>query len=170
MGDPTRMPAGGATQELTQSYELEDYVLARMKIANISVRNLAVMTGLSKTRLHEGLHRESEKRVPFRVPEMTTVLNALRIDPLEAFYAREVLASVTDVTFDEVISVAAMLCEMNRGLTQEVITTIRAVEGLELNDVRREHGAAARALLVRLLGDRYAAVVRLRRKADSFEA
>lgn len=169
MGDPTRMPAGGATQEPTQSYELEDYILARMKIAGVSVRNLAIMTGLTKTRLHEGLHGEAAKRVPFRVPEMTSILDALNINPLEGFYAKEVLRSITDVTFDEVISVTAMLCELNRGLPQEVITAIRAIDGLELNDVRREHGTAARALLVRLLGDRYAAVVRLRRKADCFE-
>ncbi|WP_132910737.1 hypothetical protein [Sphingomonas sp. BK235] len=169
MGDPTRMPAGGATQEVKKSFELEDYVIERMKIAGVSVRNLAVSTGLKKSRLHEGLHRDIDKRIPLRVPEMKLVLDALGIDRNEAFYAREVLASVSDITFDEVIRVAAMLCEMNNGLPQEVITVIRAVDGLDLNDVRREHGTAARGLVVRLLGDRYTAVARLRRKTDGFE-
>ena len=169
MGDPMRMPAGRATQEVQRSYKLEDYVLERMRLAGVSVRHLALATGIGKTRLYEGLRRDVERRVPLRVPEMSAVLEALGIDKYEAAYALEVLETVSDITFDEALCVAAMLCEMLKGFPGEVAAAIRGVKGLELNDIRREHGISARGLMVRLLGDRYASFVRMKQKADGFE-
>ena len=93
MGYAKRKWAGGSEGQ-GPGYQLEDYILARMDLKGLSVRALAAMSGIGRNRLHAGLHREADKRIPLRMPETQAILDALGIHPIEALLAINIFESV----------------------------------------------------------------------------
>lgn len=168
MGLPRRSLAGGPSRP-QPGFELEDYILARMDLQGLSVRDLAPIAGLNRSRLHRGLHREADKRIPLRMPETTAILHALGIDPIEALIAKDVFDTTQGVDFDDVLKVIAMVCGMVKGLSEEIVTVVRHVDGLAFDDVRPEHGEAARGLIVKAVTVEYTKLVRRRSfRGDGF--
>ncbi|MES3093419.1 hypothetical protein O6027_17645 [Sphingomonas aerolata] len=90
MGEATRnweeKPQGAVPR-----FELEDYILARMDLKGMSVRELALLAKIGRSRLHDGLHREVDKRVSLRMPEIASILEALGITKIEAMYAQDTM-------------------------------------------------------------------------------
>lgn len=168
MGYAKRKWAGGSEGQ-GPGYQLEDYILARMDLKGLSVRALAAMSGIGRNRLHSGLHREADKRIPLRMPETQAILDALGIHPIEALLAINIFESVQDVEFDDLLRVLTMVCGMVKGLPEEIITVVKHVEGLAFEDVRPEHGDAARGLLIKLVTVEYEKVVKRRTfRVDGF--
>jgi hypothetical protein len=133
-----------------------------MDLKGLSVRELAQAAGVGRSRLHACLHREADKRVPLRVPETAAILAALDIDRFEAAYAKEILETVQGIQFDDLLRVTSMLCEMLKGLPEEIISLVQHVDGLGFDDVRPEHGKAARRLLVQAVTVEYTKLVERR--------
>ena len=166
MAQARRSLAGG-TEGQGPSFQLEDYILARMDLKGLSVRDLAAMAKIGRSRLHGGLHREPDKRIPLRMPETAAVLEALDIDPIEALFVKNMLETIDDVDFDDMLRVVSMICGMVKGLPEEIITVVKHVDGLAFDDVRPEHGEAARGLLVRTIKVEYMKLVK--RRSDRFD-
>lgn len=162
---------GGATrsrvdkpQGASSGFEIEDYILARMDLKSYSVRELALLAKIGRSRLHDALHRETDKRVPLRVPEIAAVLEVLGINPMEAFFAREMLQKNAGVEFNDLLRVISMVCGIVDGLPEQIITVVQHVDGLGFDDIMPEHGEAAQGLLVRAMEVEYKKVVRRRAK------
>jgi lambda repressor-like predicted transcriptional regulator len=168
MGQPRRSWAGGP-EGPGPGFQLEDYILARMDLKGLSVRDLALISGIGRSRLHGGLHRKADKRIPLRMPEFVVILTALGIDPIEAMYAREIFDTVEGVEFGDLLKVISMVCGLMKGLPEEIITVIRHLDGLAFDDVRPEYGIAARGLLVRALTTEYTKIANRRvKRIDEF--
>lgn len=166
MGFANRKRAGSPDGQ-GPGYQLEDYILARMDLRGLSVRALAADAGIGRNRLHAGLHREADKRIPLRMPETQAILDALGIHPIEALLAINIFETVQDVEFDDLLRVLTMVCGMVKGLPEDIITVVKHVEGLAFEDVRPEHGDAARGLLIKLVTVEYEKVVRRRTGKDA---
>lgn len=137
-------------------FELEDYILARMDLEGVSVRELAFLTKIGRSRLHDGLHREVGKRASLKMPEIGAVLEALGISRIEAMYAQETLErNEAGVELKDLLKVISMVLGIVTGLPEQVITVVQHVEGLGFDDIRPEHGEAAQGLLVRALQVEY---------------
>ena len=155
MGEATRSwaekPKGAAP-----SFELEDYILARMDLKGVSVRELAMMAKIGRSRLHDGLHREVDKRVPLRMPEMAAILEAMSISTIEAMYAKELLQNnEAGVELKDLLKVISMVLGIVTGLPEQIITVVKHVDGLGFDDVRPEQGEAAQGLLMRAIEVEY---------------
>jgi len=161
MGDATRSWAE-EPQRAIPGFEIEDYILARMDLRGLSVRELASLANIGRSRLHDGLHREAEKRVRLKVPEIAGILEILSINPIEAFFAKEILQKNADVGFHDLLKVISMVCSIVDGLSEEIITVVEHVDGLGFDDVRPEHGQAARELMVKAVEVEYQKIAKRR--------
>lgn len=151
------------------SFEIEDYILARIKLKGLSVRELAPLAKIGRSRLHDGLHREADKRVPLKVVEIAAVLQALDINPIEALFARDILQKNAGVEFNDLVKVISMVCGIVNGLPEQIITVVKHVEGMGFDDVKPEHGEAAQGLLVRAVEVEYKKLARRRlQRFDEF--
>ena len=164
MGEATRSwaenPAGAIP-----SFELEDYILARMDLARVSVRELATLTKIGRSRLHDGLHRKVEKRVALKMPEIAAILEALGISKIEAMYAQDLLKkNEAGVELRDLLKVISMVLGVVTGLPEQIITVVRHVDGLGFDDVRPEHGEAAQELIVRAIEVEYQKIGKRRSK------
>ncbi len=138
------------------SFELEDYILARMDLKGVSVRELALLAKIGRSRLHDGLHREVDKRVPLKMPEIAAILEALCISKIEAMYAQETLQNnEAGVELKDLLKVISMVLGIVTGLPEQIITVVKHVDGLGFDDVRPEHGEAAQGLLMRAIEVEY---------------
>ena len=167
---------GEATRSWTEkpegaipNFDLEDYILARMDLKGMSVRELAYMTKIGRSRLHDGLHREVDKRVALRMPELVAILEALSISKIEAMYAQEVLQKNEGIELKDLLKVIPMCLGIVTGLPEQIITVVQHVDGLGFDDIRPEHGEAAQNLLVRAIEVEYRKLGRRRsQRFDEF--
>jgi hypothetical protein len=155
MGEATRRwtekPQGAVPR-----FELEDYILARMDLQGVSVRELAMMAKIGRSRLHDGLHREVDKRVSLRMPEIAAILEAMCISKIEAMYAQELLQNnEAGIELKDLLKVISMVLGIVTGLPAQIITVVKHVDGLGFDDVRPEHGEAAQGLLMRAIEVEY---------------
>ena len=167
MGEATRSwmekPKGAVP-----SYELEDYILARMDLKGVSVRELAMIAKIGRSRLHDGLHREVDKRVSLRMPEIAAILTALSISKIEAMYAQELLQNNEEgVKLQDLLKVISMVLGIVTGLPEQIITVVKHVDGLGFDDVRPEHGEAAQGLLMRAIEVEYQKIGK--RRSERFD-
>jgi len=155
MGEATRSWAESSTGAIPR-FELEDYILARMDLARVSVRELATLTKIGRSRLHDGLHREVDKRAALKMPEIAAILAALGISKIEAMYAQEMLQkNEAGVELKDLLRVISMVLGVVTGLPEQIIDVVMHVEGLGFDDVRPEHGEAAQELIVRTIEAEY---------------
>ena len=156
-------------QEAVPRFELEDYILARMDLKGMSVRELALLAKIGRSRLHDGLHREVDKRVSLRMPEIASILEALSITKIEAMYAQETMQKNEGVGLSDLMKVMSMVFGIVNGLPEQIITVVKHVDGLGFDDVRPEHGEAAQGLLLRAVEVEYKKIVKRRsQRFDEF--
>lgn len=143
---------------------LTDFILARIVANGTSRRQVSVKTGIGRSRLHAVLHARAEKRVPMRLDETAAVLEAIGVGQLEATIAAELMESSTNASSNvqAVSAIASMLSELLQGLPEQLADIIEHIDGLEYDDVRREHGRRVRALVVRVLTDEYTGMAQRR--------
>ena len=143
----------GRTEATTSG--LVDFILARIEASGLSKRQAAVKAGISRSRMGEILHRSPEKRSPMRLDEIASVLDAIGATHLEATIAAELMESTAKANVQAVSAIASMLTELLQGLPEQLADIIEHIDGLEYDDVRREHGRRVRALVIRVFTDEY---------------
>ena len=146
------------------SMGLVDFILARLEADGTSKRQVAVKAGISRSRMGEILHRCAEKRSPMTLDEIAAVLDAIGASQLEATIAGELMGSAThtNINVQAVSAIASLLSELLQGLPEQLADIIEHIDGLEYDDVRREHGRRVRALVVRVFTDEYTGMAQRR--------
>ena len=134
---------------------LVDFILARIEADGTSKRRVALQTGISRSRLGKVLHNSAEKRCPIKLDEIALLLAALGVSQIEAMLAAELLETSGRSQVEKVSNVASMLTEVFVGLPEEMAEIIEHIDGLEFNDIRREHGRRVRALIVKTITEQY---------------
>ena len=132
-----------------------DFILARIEANGTSKRRVALQTGISRSRLGKVLHNSAEKRCPIKLDEIAQLLRALGISHMEAKLAAEQFEKSSQCKAEAVTNVASMLTAVFEGLPEQLADIIAHIDGLEFDDIRREHGKRVRALVVKVLTDEY---------------
>jgi hypothetical protein len=124
-----------------------------MKADGLSTRRLAMLTGLGRSRCHYTLHAQHEKRRPLRLDEVDLIIDAVGIDMIEAALANDVMlrddgedGGTADHANDRILG---LLSEMLRGLPGRISEIVQHIDGLDAEDIRREHGRKLQAVLIR---------------------
>lgn len=118
---------------------LVDFIRFRMNELRLSYRLLEAATPqLSRSRLHDVLHPNADKRRAMRISESQEICAALGISEWEAAFGTELLES--DKSVEEASRLAAFLATAFTGLAPRLATAIAGIYGLDLSDVRPEHG------------------------------
>lgn len=139
-----------------------DFMLAKMDADNVSVRQIAQETGIKRSRLHNVLHRDAAKRHAIRLDEQLLILGVLGVTQLEAALANELLADVEVNNQKGITRIATMLSVLIHGLPAQIASVIDHIEGLEYDDVRKEHGLRLQATIVKIVRDQYTDIARRR--------
>lgn len=98
-------------------------------------RQLARMTGISKSRLGALLHRNPTKRAVMAVPELEKILHALGMTLLQALACLETYAHFDPRTRERYGVLVIMLCNMFAGLPARVIMTLEEINGIDGSEV-----------------------------------
>lgn len=137
--------------ESSTSYrpELADFLLVRMKELRVTIRMLEAATpSMKRTRLHSVLHADRRKRRPMRLDEMQAVCAALSITQWEATFGTEVLGCLSAEASEENRGLVAFLATIFGGLAPRLADTVAGIGGLDLSDVRGEHGQQIQQLVI----------------------
>ena len=155
--------------------ELADFLLARMKELRVTFRVLEAATPMMKrTRLHSILHTDPAKRRPMRVDEAQAICEALGITQSEAFFGTELLACLSGDECEHTAGLTAFLATVFGGLAPRLANAVSEIGGLDLSDVRGEHGQQIQQLVCKTFERGYADLAerkgfRLRKKdAEGF--
>ncbi len=143
------------------SYGFVDFILHKMRAERLTYREVAMRTGLRRSRVHYTLHRDRGKRRPLRVDEIQALLTALGVTQLEATVAQEVL-SVDCVDMQVLDRLVGLIASIVSGLSIAIPDIVSDLEGLEWEDVRPEHGKFIQACIVRELTTTYSRMLQRR--------
>lgn len=128
--------------------ELADFLLARMKELRVTFRVLEAATPVMKrTRLHSILHSDTAKRRPMRVDEAQAICAALGITQSEAFFGTELLGCMSGDDCEDAAGLTSFLATMFGGLAPRLASAVSAIGGLDLSDVKGEHGQQIQQLV-----------------------
>ena len=141
--------------------ELVDFIRVRMAEMRFSIRMLeAASSDLRKSRLHSILHPDPTKRRPMRVDESHAICNALGITQWEAAFGSELLGGALIGLPDEASNLAAFMATVFAGLAPRLANAVAGISGLDLSDVRPEHGAQIQNLVLEGFEKGYEALAR----------
>jgi hypothetical protein len=129
-------------------------ILERMAALQISVRTVAVKTGIKKSRANNILHRDPRKRHPLRLDEKAAILQVVGLTVVEAFLAADIVTAPDGEAAGQG-SVASMLAQLLDGLPADIVQMVEHIDGVDFSDVRPEHGIRLRALLLKFLEKHY---------------
>lgn len=151
-GDPdvgASKPFSDGESSSTRKPELADFLRERMKELRITYRMLEAATPMMKrTRLHSILHSDPAKRRPMLVDEVQAVCAALSTTQLEAWFGTEILGCMPDERLEETAGLAAFMATVFGGLAPRLANTVAAIGGLDLSDVKGEHGQQIQQLVL----------------------
>lgn len=168
MGLPKASCAQPHEQTVIITSGLIDFILHRMKSKGLSKRQLAVETGIGRTRMITCLKETQDKRRPFRVDEIDLILQILEINEVEAFLASEMLSN-SDRAFEMATGDAdrliGFLSEFIQGLPEVVIDLVHRLEGLEWSDIQPAYGRRLQSTLVKFLKKEFESAVALKEQA-----
>jgi hypothetical protein len=141
--------------------ELVAFIRIRMSEMRLSIRMLEAATPhLRRSRLHSIVHPDPTKRRPMRVDEAHAICNALGITQWEAAFGSELLEGGLTESIEEASSLAAFMATVFTGLAPRLANTVAAISGLDLSDVRPEHGAQIQNILLAEFERGYSDLVR----------
>jgi hypothetical protein len=139
-----------------------DFVLAKAKAQDLSTRQIAIRCDLRRGRCHAILHRDHTKRLPFRVDEINIILQVLKIDQFEASLAIQLLGGNPTIDEQNIHCIIAMVAEFIRGLPTQIAEIVAHIDGLEFDDLKKEHGRWLQTAVCGIMRDEYMDVVRRR--------
>lgn len=139
-------------------------IRSAMSRNNIPQRKLALLTGISKSRLGLLLHSDSNKRSPMMVNELQIILHAIGVDLVEAYIRIKTFEAVERALVERHDTMISMLCDAFIDLPQRAIVTISALEGVDGSETRRDWAAPVQRAIVRRLVEEVAAKVARRKR------
>ena len=129
--------------------ELADFLLARMKELRVTFRVLEASTPMMKrTRLHCILHSDTGQApadARGRGPRRSAPRSASRQS--EAFFGTELLGCMSGDDREEAAGLTSFLATMFGGLAPRLANAVSAIGGLDLSDVKGEHGQQIQQLV-----------------------
>jgi len=139
--------------------ELVDFIRLRMTESRLSIRLLGAATPhLRKSRLHSIVHPDPSKRRPMRLDEAKALCAALGITQWEAAFGTELLESELIESPGQASSFASFMSTVFTGLAPRLATAVAGIAGLDLSDVRPEHGEQLQNLVLEGFERGYAAL------------
>jgi len=118
---------------------------------SLGYRKLALLTGISKSRLSNLLHRNPDKRASMTLNELEKILAALDINILQAIIRAETFQGDTFIDETRYTSVITMLSEMFKGLPLLLVTALEELDGIDGTEVRKEWAGPLQAAVVNRL-------------------
>ena len=130
----------------------------------LGVRQIAIKTGISKTRLGRILHRDPDQRAPMTLPEFQTILRALNMDLMHAIISVEMARDLELMGDERFTTLVTMLSTLFQGLPHRIIEALRELDGMDGTEIRKEWGGYFQAAVIRKMVGEISNV--LRRRAD----
>lgn len=165
MGAPQRKEIEEQDRSSTSTW-LVNFIKARMTRVGKGQRQIAALTGISKTRVGMIFHNDPEKRRPIHVTEVTVLLKALEIDELEAHFTAELMerAAKNEVSHDSIAyeKVIDLVSEVVRDLPAKLTEALMHLEGIEPHTIRKEHGRGLQKAVIDLVIREYQACIERR--------
>lgn len=146
----------------TPRRDIIDYILAKAEEVRLSIRQIGTLADIRRSRCGRVLHCNSDKRCAIRYDEIIRILSVLGIDPLEVALADEAWSEVEAGYNTSDNTVITLVCEVMRGLPRKIMEIVDGIEGLEYEDVRKEHGEHLQATIVRFINDQYTQLAKRR--------
>lgn len=141
--------------------ELVNFIRIRMMELRFSIRMLKAATpNIRKSRLHSIVHPVAAKRRPMRVDEAQAICMALGISQWEAAFGSELLEGDIIGRPEEASNLAAFMATLFVGLAPRLATAVVNISGLDLSDVKPEHGQQIQDLVLEEFEKGYAGLVR----------
>lgn len=134
-------------------------ILDAMSDGNIGQRKLALMAGLSKSRLGLLLHSDPAKRARMTLCEFRQILNALNINIIQAVITVETYGD-PELFHDERFATSiAMLTDLFKDLPAMLVAALDEIEGMDGTEVRKEWAGPLRQAVVEKLVKEVTAVM-----------
>jgi transcriptional regulator with XRE-family HTH domain len=133
--------AGPENPERHPAFEPCDYIpliQRTMTERGLHIRELALKTGISKSRLGLLLHRNAAKRPNISLVEFRKILNALDISIMQAIISVETAIDETAVHDERFATLLSMLSELFSGLPAMLIQALDEIDGIDGTEIRRE--------------------------------
>jgi len=129
--------------------ELVNFIRIRMTEMRFSIRMLKAATpNIRKSRLHSIVHPVPAKRRPMRLDEAQAICTALGISQWEAAFGSELLEGELTDRPEEASNLAAFMATLFVGLAPRLATAVVSISGLDLSDVKPEHGQQIQDLVL----------------------
>lgn len=143
--------------EVTSGDELEgDYVpliLLTMAEKNATQRKLALLTGISKSRLGVLLHKDPEKRATMTLPEFERILHALGMNLVHAYVCLKAFKNL-DADYRKYYSSAVfMLCDICLGSPGKMIGALEELGGIDGTEIRQHWSPALQNALIKKVSE-----------------
>lgn len=146
--------AGAADPERHTAFKPYDYIpLIQRAMAEkrMHIRELAMRTGISKSRLGLLLHRSAEKRPNMSLVEFRKILNALGISLMQAVISVETDIDEAAVHDERFATLLAMLSELFSELPARLIEALDEIHGIDGTEIRREWAVPLKEAMVEKL-------------------
>jgi transcriptional regulator with XRE-family HTH domain len=146
--------AGLQNPDQHSAFEPRDYIpliQRRMVERGLHIRELALKTGISKSRLGLLLHRNAAKRPNISLIEFQKILSALDISLMQAIISVETAIAETAVHDERFATLLSMLSELFSGLPARLIQALDEIEGIDGTEIRREWAVPLKEAMVEKL-------------------
>ena len=137
-------------------------IIAAVADQHLSLRRLALRSGIPKSRLGVLLHRNPARRGALSLREFHQLLSALAIDPIEAFIRVETLRFLDPEDARRFAPMIQMLCKMFHDLPKNLIGELETVEGIDGSEVRPEWAPSLQRAVIRRVVQEISAVAHRR--------
>jgi len=150
-----------ATAEaLRGPYTIADYIIARAETAGLSQRAIAKNTGYSRCRINRIL-RETD-RLPISIVEANAILASMGAGQIEIALANDMIVSKQPVNSAEMAKVIALITVILDGLPMKLASLLDVVDGLQCEDIRKEHGVRIHNAIYEMFKDLYTDLIERR--------
>jgi len=147
----------GPDRDPSQGYA--SLIRRTMAEKQIGHRKLALVTGISKTRLGCLLHGNPAKRGAISLDEFKRILRGLDISIVRAFITVESDGDPTLFHDRRFATTVAMLTELFQGLPATLLAALDQIEGIDGTEVRKEWAGPLRQAVVEKLVKEVSAVM-----------
>lgn len=133
----------------------------------LSLRDLALKAGLSKSRVGRILHSDPRERVPVTLNEFQALLRALEIDIIQAIIKVEAISDMQVLADERYVALIAMLAKLFKGLPSGLVEALAEIDGLDGSEVRKEWAPQLQMFVIKKMVHEVTNV--MRRREQIFE-
>jgi len=155
----TEAPEGAAGSATEPQRDFIPLILDLMADKNVGQRKLALLTGISKSRLGLLLHSDPTKRATMSLIEFQQILDALEMSMVQAVITVESYREQELLHDERFATCLAMLTEVFRGLPSMLVAALDEIEGMDGTEVRKEWAGPLRQAVVEKLVKEVSAVM-----------